>query len=304
MTFNSNARIKPGRVERRGRSAGAAGMAGGGGVGMLILALVALFFGVDLFGGGGGGVSNPVGVQADPAAQADYDARCQTGDDANKYDDCRVGFTVAALDDYWSSAAPAVGADFTRPGLVIFDGTTPTPCGTASSQTGPFYCPPDQKIYVDPAFFALLRQNFGAGDAPLAQLYIIAHEYGHHIQNEVGIFGITDRGATGANSDAVDVELMADCLAGVWLNHATSTKDEYGTPFLEPFTKKQIESALAAASAVGDDNIQQVMEGQVTPHNFTHGTSEQRVAAVESGMAHGQPAQCDRFDVMSHSGTF
>ncbi|HZL80614.1 MAG TPA: neutral zinc metallopeptidase, partial [Demequina sp.] len=185
------------------------------------------------------------------------------------------------------------------PGVVVFDQATSTACGTASSATGPFYCPPDQTLYADTTFFSSLTQ-FGFEGGNLAEAYVIAHEYGHHVENELGIFDIADRSGTGTNSDSVKIELMADCLAGVWVGHAATTPDpDTGIPFLEPITQAQLDNALAAAASVGDDRIQETIQGEATPHTFTHGTSEQRTQAFTTGYTNGTVASCDAFGVLN-----
>ena len=296
MTFNTGARLDPSRVQRRGRSAGAGGMAVGGGVGGLLLLLVSAFLGFDVTGLFGGTSPESTVVAEDPALQQQLDQGCQTGADANERTDCLVVGTVNSLDSYWSSALPALGAGFEVPAVVLFDQVTSTACGTASVQTGPFYCPTDQTIYVEMNFFSVLTE-FGGSTGQLAQEYVIAHEYGHHVQALLGIFDIADRSGTGANSDSVKVELMADCLAGVWTHFASTAPDENGVPLLLPPTQQDINDALSAAGAVGDDNIQEATQGQANPDSFTHGTSDQRTQAFLLGYQSGSVPQCDPFGV-------
>ena len=296
MTFTSGSRLDPTRVQRRGASAGAGGMAIGGGIGGLLLLVVGAFLGVDLTGLLGGGSSGSTVSANDPAAQAQLEQKCKTGADANNSTDCLVVGTVDSLDSYWSSAMPALGATFSYPEIVLFDGQTSTGCGTASVQTGPFYCPPDKTIYVETNFFQILAE-FGGSTGPLAQEYVIAHEYGHHIQQLLGVFDAADRSGTGANSDSVKVELMADCLAGVWTHFAATAPDANGTPFLVAPTDADIKDALSAAGSVGDDNIQKATQGQADPDTFTHGTSDQRIQAFTLGYQSGSVAQCDPFGV-------
>jgi predicted metalloprotease len=296
MTFNPGARLDPSRIQRRGASAGVGGMAIGGGIGGLLLLLVGAYFGLDLTGILGGGTSGSAISANDPAAQRQLEQKCTTGASANASTDCLVVGTVGSLDSYWSSAMPALGGSFSYPQIVLFDSQTSTGCGTASVQTGPFYCPTDQTIYVETNFFQILSE-FGGSTGPLAQEYVIAHEYGHHIQQLLGIFDVADRGGTGANSDSVKVELMADCLAGVWTHFAASAPDANGTPFLLPPTDAEINDALSAAGSVGDDNIQKATGGQANPDSFTHGTSAQRVQAFTLGYQSGSVAQCDPFGV-------
>lgn len=297
MTFNEGTRLDPNRIQRRGVGA-KGGMAIGGGIGGLIVALLIILLGgnPDDFGLGttGGNAAAP----QDDTAQQDLASRCTTGASANTYADCRVLAVIESLDAFWTDAMPGVGVTHELPGVVVFDQSTSTGCGTASSATGPFYCPPDQTLYVDTTFFDSLAQ-FGFEDGTLAEAYVVAHEYGHHIENELGVFDIADRTGTGANSDSVKVELMADCLAGVWVGHAATTADpDTGQPFLQPITQEQLDNALTAAASVGDDRIQQTVQGEADPHTFTHGTSQQRQNAFNTGYQSGTVAACDAFGVV------
>jgi predicted metalloprotease len=297
MTFNDNARIDSSRVQRRGRGPGG-GIAIGGGVGGVVIAL--LFLVMQLIGGGDTLSSldgTGTGTQ-DQTTNSDFDERCSSGADANKYSDCRVAGTVQSLDDYWGNALPAVGVTLAYPGAVVFDAQTDTGCGTASSATGPFYCPPDQTIYLDTTFFDELQNKYGANGGPLAEMYVVAHEYGHHIENQLGVFDIADTSQTGEGSDSVKVELMADCLAGVWAGHAATTEDSSGTTFIKPLTKQDVADALSAAAAVGDDRLQEQATGRVDENAFTHGSAEERQAAFTTGYERGTVAACDAFGVV------
>src|SRR6187431_1454532 len=213
MTFNSGARIDPSRVQRRGPGGG---VAIGGGVGGVVIVL--LYLVIQMLGGSGadnalGGIPNNA---QDQTSNEDFAASCTTGDDANAAADCRVAGTINSLDEYWSNALPGVGTELSYPGIVVFDQSAQSACGTASGATGPFYCPTDQTVYLDVAFFDELESTYGASGGPLAQMYVVAHEYGHHIEHQLGVFDVANRSGTGADSDSVKVELMADCLAGVW----------------------------------------------------------------------------------------
>jgi predicted metalloprotease len=268
-------------------------MAIGGGIGGLVILLIGMFLGVDLSALGlGDGTSGSTVTAEDPELQAQYNEECQTGADANENVDCLIAGAINSLDSYWSTAAPAAGADFSFPGVVLFDDVQSTACGTASNQTGPFYCPPDQTMYLDTTFFDVLVNQFGSSDGPLAQMYVVAHEYAHFIQDLLGVFEVADRTGTGEDSDGVKVELMADCLAGVWANHAEETG------YLEPLTKQDVTDALEAAEAVGDDRIQEATQGQADPDSFTHGTSAQRAENFLAGYKTGLPSTCDFFDVI------
>jgi predicted metalloprotease len=283
MTFNDDANVKGGRVSRRGK----AGIAIGGGGGLLVLAVVLIgaFTGVDLsplLGAGAGGGNEP----GAPLTE------CQTAADANEKTTCRMEAGATVLDDYWSAHVTG----YVEPQVILFEESTDTGCGGATSAVGPFYCPPDQTIYLDATFFALLEDQLGGSDEELAQLYVLGHEWGHHIQNITGGMEGLDLQTTGPDSDGVRLELQADCYAGAWIGDAEQQTDENGVPYFEPITDQQINDALAAASAVGDDHIQETTSGQVQPETWTHGSSEQRQRWFETGRA-GGPQSCDTFSV-------
>ena len=287
MTFNPNANISGGKASKRGRNTG---IAVGGGVGVLALLLLSQFLGIDLTGLAGGG-------EGQPAASDSSLEQCLTGADANENVECRMKGASASLERYWTTEAQELGFDYVGPtDLILFDGATTTGCGNASAATGPFYCPPDQTIYIDVSFYDELRGRFGWSGGPLAEMYVIAHEWGHHVQNVLGILEQSQDGQTGPTSNAVRVELQADCFAGAWAADASQVPDESGVPFLQELTPAQIQDALSAAAAVGDDRIQEATQGQVNPHTFTHGSSEQRVAWFETGFQRGAAA-CDTFSV-------
>ncbi|MGC4173789.1 KPN_02809 family neutral zinc metallopeptidase [Demequina sp.] len=299
MTFNEGSRIDASRVQRRRGGAGG-GVAIGGGVGGIIIVL--LFLAFQLFGGGDAtssldGLTNNT---QDETTDGDFAASCSTGADANASADCRVAGTIQSLDDYWADAMPSLGAQLALPGVVIFDASTQSGCGMASASTGPFYCPTDQTIYLDVAFFDELENTYGASGGPLAQMYVVAHEYGHHIENQLGVFDVANRGDTGADSDSVKVELMADCLAGVWAGHAATTEDADGVTLIKPLTEQDVNDALSAAAAVGDDRIQQQSTGSVNESAFTHGSAEQRMEAFKAGYTKGTATACDTFGVIGN----
>src|SRR6185437_1103691 len=197
---------------------------------------------------------------------------CKTGADANQYSQCRVLGTANSVQAYWASALPSYGKRYTDATIVIYSGQTQSSCGTASNDVGPFYCPLDKRVYIDPSFYDELTSRFGASSGALAQEYVVAHEYGHHIQDILGLLDRAQQDPQGAQSGSVRTELMADCLAGVWANHAATTKDANGQTFLEPLTRSDIASALSAAAAVGDDHIQKQATGSVNPDTWTHGS--------------------------------
>ncbi|MFC0643756.1 KPN_02809 family neutral zinc metallopeptidase [Cellulomonas phragmiteti] len=286
MTFSEGGSFEGGRVRRHGRGRAAAG--GGGLIGIIALAIY-LFTGQDvsgvLDGGQPGGQSAPTG-----------DVGACTVEQANTDPLCRFSATVQSLDAFWQATLPA-GTAFVAPTANEFTGGIATGCGQASSSTGPFYCPADQGIYLDVSFFEVLQQQFGAQGGPLAEMYIYAHEYGHHVQNLTGVFDAADRSGGGAESDSVRVELQADCYAGMWAGDAATREDpdRPGVTFLEPPTAEELAQALDAAAVVGDDHIQEQSGGGVNPDTWTHGSSEQRQKWFIIGYEQGSLAACDTF---------
>ena len=291
MTFQEGGSFEGGRVRKRGRGAAAAG----GGIGILGIAVVLLsqVFGVDLSPlldvVGSGGTQQEAGQQA---GQESSIGDC-TAAEANADPACRLSATAQSLDAFWHGE---LGAQMPIPDIVEFDSATSTPCGQASASTGPFYCPPDQTIYIDLGFYDLLQSRFGATDGPLAEEYITAHEYGHHVQQITGVMDKADRQGSGTDSDSVRVELQADCYAGLWAGHAATTVDpDTGVVFLEPITATQLANALAAAAAVGDDHIQAASGGAVNPDSWTHGSSAQRERWFTIGYEQRTVSDCDTF---------
>jgi len=284
MTFNENANVGGNTARRRG--AGVA-VAGGGiaGLGAIAVILFQLFTGQDLSS------IMPAQPQVGSGGESEIQ-QCETGADANRDDACRLAAGSVVLDEYWQTQVEGYRA----PQLIIVDQQTGTQCGTASNQTGPFYCPPEETVYVDPTFFALLRQQFDASAGELAQLYVLAHEYGHHVQSIAGIMDQHPNNGTGADSNSVRTERQADCFAGAWVGDMTTQVDDNGVPYLKEPTQQQIADALNAAGAVGDDHIQQESGGFVNPESWTHGSSEQRQRWFETGYQSG-PSACDTFGV-------
>jgi predicted metalloprotease len=293
MSFNDDTRIDSSKVKRAGRGRTTGIAAGGVGiVGVIVVALISQFTGVDLSGLVGGG-------QVGPAQQIEGESLegCSTGADANASIDCRMAGAADSLDTYWATAAPEVGIQgYASPEFFLFTSSVDTGCGGATSATGPFYCPPDRALYVDTDFFDQLREQFGASAGPLAQMYVVGHEWGHHVQQLSGAFDRADRSQTGPGSDTIRLEVQADCYAGAWVGSATTIQNEYGETFLEPVTREQVADALDAAAAVGDDRIQEASGGRVDPDTWTHGSAEQRTRWFEAGRA-GCPTACDTFSV-------
>jgi predicted metalloprotease len=296
MSFNEGASLDTSQVTGGGR--GRAGAVIGGGAGGIVLLILSLVFGQDLTGLGG---SDPFGTSQVAAAGSDSSSvdfsQCQTGADANRDDTCRVIGTVNSVQAYWTDALPTdLSRQYSQAKTVLYSGSTQSACGTASNQTGPFYCPSDQQVYIDASFFDELTSRFGADGGPLAQEYVVAHEYGHHVQNLLGVLAKGQDGQTGPRSGGVRVELMADCMAGVWAKNASTTEDANGEPFLQPLTRDDIDSALSAAAAVGDDHIQETLGGgRVNPETWTHGSSESRQKWFTAGYESGTVTSCDTF---------
>ncbi|WP_432789067.1 neutral zinc metallopeptidase [Brevibacterium sp. K11IcPPYGO002] len=288
MTFNPNADISGNRTSRRGRNTA---IVGGGGVGIvgLLVFLIGPLLGVDVTGLMGGITPDDGGSQNQSSGASM--SQCDTGEDANTNIDCRMAGAQVVLDDYWAQQVDG----YEPPAMTLVDGQTSTACGTASNQVGPFYCPADQGVYIDPSFFDILRQQFGASADELAQLYIVGHEWGHHIQNITGVMSEHPNNGTGPESKGVRTELQADCYAGAWLGKVTTPTDDNGTAYLEEPTKEQLDDALNAAFVVGDDHIQE-QSGFVNPESFTHGSSKQRQNWFTTGYNQGLNS-CDTFAV-------
>jgi uncharacterized protein len=273
------------------------GRAGGiGGLGLIALVLVGLFFGVDpsalLQMGGGGGVGPSTYVPQEQARGAPGTQSPGSGatvrDEAGQF----VAVVLADTEDTWNALFQQMGKTYREPTLVLFSGAVNSSCGFAQAASGPFYCPRDNKIYLDTSFFNELSRRFGApGD--FAQAYVIAHEVGHHVQNQLGILPQVEAfqqqaGRSDANRVQVMVELQADCFAGIWAHHADRSRG-----ILE---KGDIEEGLNAAAAIGDDRLQKQSQGYVVPDAFTHGSSAQRVQWFRRGFEQGTPAACDTFN--------
>jgi predicted metalloprotease len=272
--------------DRRGESSGGGFSIGGGtlGIGSVVIAVVAsLIFGVDpgtvlsLLSGGGA-----------PTTQVQAPAHAPPANDQTAR---FVSTVLADTEDTWGQIFRDAGSSYRQPRLILFSGQTPTACGVGQTATGPFYCPGDQKVYIDLSFFRLMRQRFHvAGE--FAQAYVIAHEVGHHVQNLMGIMQQVDRARRGgserqANAMSVRLELQADCFAGVWAKNADEARK-----ILE---QGDVETALNAATAIGDDTLQKQAQGYVVPDSFTHGTSAQRVRWFKRGLESGKVSACNTF---------
>jgi predicted metalloprotease len=293
MTFNEGMQIDTSTTSSSGRGGGGGGrrVAIGGGIGGLLVVVLALFLGVDpgtVLPQGGTSEYDTQGVEA-----GGFDLnQCKTGKDANDITQCLVVATGNSVDGVWSQLMP----EYTRPRIQLFEGQVQTNCGPATADVGPFYCPPDQTAYFDTSFFDVLVRDFGSSAGQLAQEYVVAHEFGHHVQNLQGVLGRAQQGATGPEGNGVRTELQADCYAGVWAHYAAITKQEStGETYLEPLTDKDIADALSAAASVGDDRIQKTATGRVNPESWTHGSSEGRQHWFTVGYQTGDPNKCDTF---------
>ena len=330
MRYDDDARLDPSEVtDTRGRGGGPSGRGGGlggGGLGGLLPLLLGLLFrgrsgkaswvvivvvvvgflAVQFLGGGvtsapaAGGFGEPGGPAR--TGTSDLASECRTGADANTNPDCAIVADINSIQAYWSGggydglAATVRGAqpDYTVVDTVFFTGSVSTRCGSADASAGPFYCPADDLVYIDLTFYDQLRSQFGAQGGPLANAYVLAHEYGHHVQDLLGTEAAV-RSRQGAASDSVRLELQADCYAGVWMNHASQPAN--GRPALiTGISQADLDSAIDAAQRIGDDYIQgRLGGGTVDPDSFTHGTSTQRKRWLTTGYTTGDPRRCDTF---------
>ena len=281
--------------DRRGSGTGLPmGRAGGLGIGtVVILGLIGWALGIDprLLIGGAEILSGGGGTQQEQSAPTD--AQAGSSDQMHEF----VSAVLGSTEVQWKEIFAQGGKNYSAPTLVMFSGATRSACGLAQSAMGPFYCPNDQKVYLDTAFFQDLERRFrgcdvGSKSCQFSQAYVIAHEVGHHVQNLLGVLPKVQAAQGGmdkveANQLQVRVELQADCLAGVWANHA-----EEQWRFIEP---GDVEAAMQTASAIGDDRLQRQSQGYVVPDAFTHGTSEQRTRWFMTGLKSGQIEGCDTF---------
>jgi uncharacterized protein len=313
MDLNENADLDTSQVEDvRGSTGGGGGGFGGGfggggfpipigggrgGIGITIVILVVLLclggvFGRNLLGGGGGGSAQP--------NNGDINSRCGANNPSRFQDtDCRNLLYINSVQAYWQTALPqSFGVQYQKVTTRFFSNAVDTGCGQADSGVGPFYCPVDRHVYIDLTFYNELADRFGAA-GQFAQPYVLAHEYGHHVQNLLGtmdqVHRQEQRDPSNANRISVRLELQADCYAGVWTKHATETTSAGGQPLFKRITQQDIQQALDAAAAVGDDAIQKRTSGRVDESKFTHGTSAQRQHWYSQGYTTGDPKSCDTF---------
>jgi predicted metalloprotease len=278
MRFRPGAKLDTGQVRDRRGGGGGRGVAVGGGVGTILVVVVLALLGVDV----------PVGGGTDAVSLGDnqeLSASCRSGADANQDEDCRIVGVVNSVQAYWSENLEGYREAPTN----FFGGQTQTGCGGATSAVGPFYCPADQQIYIDLSFYDDLRSRFGASGGPFAEAYVIAHEYGHHVQHLLGADARVGNDREGPASGSVRLELQADCYAGVWAANAVATG------FIEELTDQDIADGLDAAAAVGDDRIQERATGRVDRESWTHGSAASRQKWFKTGFQNGDPRRCDTF---------
>lgn len=282
MQYNDNAKLDPSQVGGGGRGGGRGGIAVGGGLGVVLL-IIALLFGInpgDIMGG------QPADTQSVDSTENPY-AHCTSGADVERDRECRWVAYTNSIQDYWGQALK--GYEVTK--VQTFTGQIQTGCGTADSSVGPFYCPADHQVYLDTAFFDVLTKQLGAQGGDAAEAYVIAHEFGHHIQNLTGTMEKAQSRQTGPKSPQVRLELQADCYAGAWFAHVN--KDTNGP--ISGLTQDDLDRALDAAKSVGDDRIQERTQGRVDRESWTHGSAESRQYWLAVGFKSGDPNQCDTF---------
>jgi predicted metalloprotease len=297
VRFNPKADISGGRVTDV-RGGGGGGRMGsipiggitGGGIGTTIIVII-IFVITQFAGGGSGGVG-----AGGPAEQTDRYEQCRTGEDANESADCARKAVELSLEGYWAKVLPdQTGKQLQPTQIVTFTGGTSTGCGSAGADVGPFYCPTDQTIYLDTTFFEdVLEGQLGGKGGDFVEPYVLAHEFGHHIQNLLGAMGRV-RTQSGPTSDSVRLELQADCYAGMWTRGATGTTDRSGIKIFEVIDEGDITEALDAAKSVGDDRIQKQGGGDVNKEQWTHGSSEERMRWFTTGYNATGIDQCDTF---------
>lgn len=299
MEFEDDVSLDTSQVQDMRSSGGGLGgrvALGGGGLGVVGLIL---YFVLSQLGGVGGGVPLSTGDVGggEQANNSDIAGSCRTGKDASTNHDCAIIAVINSIQDYWTDQFARTNLTYREAPTNFFRGGVNTACGGATSDVGPFYCPADSEVYIDLSFFRELQTRFGAQGGTFAEAYVLAHEYGHHVQNLLGTSNRVREGS-GPSSDSVRLELQADCYAGVWAKNATTTpSDKGGKPLIRSISDDDITRALDTAARIGDDYIQRELGGgQVDESQFTHGTSEQREKWFRTGLDTGDPNSCNTFD--------
>ncbi len=297
MEFNDDVALDTSQVQdARGAGGGVGGRVALGGGGLGIVGFI-LYFVLSQLGGVPAGAplsTNDVG-SGQAVSNTDLSNECRTGKDANTKEDCALVAVINSIQGYWTDEFARSGSTYQQAPTNFFSGAVNTACGNATADVGPFYCPGDKEVYIDLTFFKELQTRFGAQGGTFAEAYVLAHEYGHHVQN---LLGTSDRvrPGTGPTSDGVRLELQADCYAGVWANHAANVPTPSGKPLIKSISQDDVNRALDVAARIGDDFIQKNLGGgQVDESQFSHGSSAQRERWFIAGLNSGNPATCDTF---------
>lgn len=302
MKYNRNARLDTSEVQdaRGGGGLGGRGAAvGGGGLGVVGVLIYLL---VSYVGGGGAGqaataILDELGRNGQPATadNSQIQSECRTGADANTKLECAVVADIDSIQSYWTGELPRLGKQYVEVPTVWFSGQVSTGCGSADSGAGPFYCPADKRVYIDLSFYNDIESEFHATGGLFVDAYVLAHEYGHHVQDLLGVEAKV-RTRQGPTSDSVRLELQADCYAGVWAKHATEPGPNGEAPLVEDITDQDFRNALQVAQRIGDDWIQKNLgNGRIDQHTFTHGSGAQREKWLTTGYRTGDPKACDTF---------
>jgi uncharacterized protein len=308
VDFNPDAELDTSQVSDDRGSGGYGGGGGGGlggrvaigGGGVSIVGLI-IYLVLSQLGGGSlpsgfddGGASAP--SQGSGTNGGEIAQNCHFGRDIKTDADCEVVPIVNSIQNYWTTEFARRGTKYQPAVTHVFSQSTNTGCGPATADVGPFYCPADKNVYIDLSFYQELQTRFGAKGGPFARAYVLAHEYGHHVQDLIGTSRTVKAGVTGATSGSVRLELQADCYAGVWANHAQQTTTASGKPLIENVSQADVAAAVDTADRIGDDYIQSKIGGQqVDQSQFTHGSSAQREKWLTTGLRTGDPTQCDTF---------